>query len=159
MAPPTLSSFAALCRLVEQSPAGTLYVRYSEGPEADRAERSRDYESGLPLPGLSANSLTPEPWWTRPPEDWVARRLASYAHLGPSEGRRAWVLAGRVAGRGPDNEPLLTDVEPVALLTDGVVAEACTRYRAVLDAGNDSRRELGEQEPGEGDSRPAPDPA
>ncbi len=59
-----------------------LYVRYSEDPRRDVGGGiSIDGESGLPLPGLSASPLTPEPWWTRPVEQWAARQLMKYRHL------------------------------------------------------------------------------
>jgi hypothetical protein len=38
---------------------GQVFARYSAGPEADRACRSMDYESGVELPGLSVAVLTP----------------------------------------------------------------------------------------------------
>ena len=52
-----------------------LFVRHSKGAQADRQRCSIDYESGLTLPGLSANPLDPEPWWTRDRKDWLARQL------------------------------------------------------------------------------------
>lgn len=58
-----------------------LYVRYSEGYEHDRETGSVDTESGPELPGRSVNPLRPEPWWTRPPRDWLARQLCQYEHL------------------------------------------------------------------------------
>lgn len=114
---------------------GPLYVRYSAGPQADAEGSSVDGESGTPLPGLSANRLQPEPWWTRPAREWVARQLAQYAHLGARDGRVAWVLSGREVGRGPDSEPLLADVTPVALLQDELLAEALSVYREAFQPG------------------------
>ncbi|WP_227747972.1 DUF6098 family protein [Oerskovia douganii] len=84
------------------------------------------------MPGIPANPLDPEPWWARPPEQWVARQLQRYAHLA-EEKHYAWVLTGVVVGRGPDCEPLLGDVRPVARLTDQVVHDATRLYQAVLD--------------------------
>ena len=113
-----------------------LYVRFSKGPEADSSQTSLDHESGCELPGLSVNPLKPEPWFDRPTVHWVARQLMQYAHLGES-GRYAWVLAGREVGRGPDCEPLLSDVDPVARVPDEVVEEAQQLYDEVFDAGQD----------------------
>jgi len=113
-----------------------LYVRFSEGPEADAAEVSVDHESGCRLPGLSVNPLGAESWWDRPADHWVARQLRQYAHLAV-QGRYAWVLTGEVVGRGPDCEPLLVDVKPVARLADQVIDEAAQLYRRVFDAGQD----------------------
>jgi hypothetical protein len=57
---------------------------------------------------------------------WAARRLYDYRHLQEQrgEGVRPWVLRGREVGRGPDNEPIVDDVEPVAWVADDVVLEA-----------------------------------
>jgi hypothetical protein len=134
---PTVTSLDELCRVVE---GRQLYVRVSRGPLHDRARTSTDYESGLDLPGLSVNPLTPESWWTRPLEDWLARQVCDYVHLleDSADERRMWVLAGRIVARGPDNEPLLADVEPVAELSDACVREAQARYRECFEAGNDS---------------------
>lgn len=115
-----------------------LHVRYSKGPEADAARpASVDYESGLPLPGLSVNPLDPEPWWTRPLRDWLARQLIQYAHIrdGASDDRVAWVLTGDVVGRGPDNEPLVRVREPVAILDDRIIDEAKRVYARRFDVG------------------------
>jgi hypothetical protein len=119
---------------------GTVYLRYSEGPEEDLRHRSsRDYESGVDLPGLSVTVISPEPWWPRPVEDWVARRLCTYAELGASEGRFPWLLTGRVVGNGPDHEPLVDQVRPIARISERAVREAEGVYRARFNAGRDSR--------------------
>jgi hypothetical protein len=113
-----------------------LYVRFSDGPDADAHEASVDYETGLHLPGLSANRLNPPDWWTRPLVDWLARQVCQYAHLAErSESHRGWVLTGRQTGRGPDDEPLLADVEPLAWLTDRLLSEAEARYHEHFDPG------------------------
>ena len=126
----SLEELGALAR--DQAP---LYVRFSAGPEADAAERSVDHESGCELPGLSVIPLNPEPWFDRPSVHWVARQLVQYAHLN-EPGRFAWLLTGREAGRGPDCEPLVADVEPVARVPESVVQEAHRLYEEVFDAGN-----------------------
>ncbi|WP_318842789.1 DUF6098 family protein [Myceligenerans pegani] len=131
---PLLGSVGELAELVETLPA--VYVRFSAGPEADRTIVSRDHESGCVLPGLSVNPMTPEPWWTRPVEHWAARQLCQYAHLMVG-GRLPWLLSGRVAGRGPDCEPLLVDVVPVAAIRPAVVEEAGAIYRRVFRPGAD----------------------
>ena len=128
-----VGSLAELAELAQSR--APLYVRISAGPEADANETSVDYESGCELPGLSVNPLNPEPWFHRPGTHWVARQLVQYAHLDEPD-RFAWVLAGREAGRGPDCEPLLTDVRPVARVPDDVVREAHRLYEEVFDTGN-----------------------
>lgn len=123
---PVLRSLRELGRLVERVPH--LFVRWSHGPEADqKAARSTDDLTGVPMPGLSANPLDLEDWWDgRSIELWVARRLHDYSHLPreKGEGVRPWVLRGRVAARGPDNEPLVRDVEPVGWIDEAVITEA-----------------------------------
>lgn len=123
---PVLRTLSELASLVERIPR--LFVRWSKGPEADRdIAESRDGLTGVRLPGLSANPLDVESWWRgRPVELWVARRLYDYSHL-PRErgpGVRPWILRGRVKGRGPDNEPLVRDVQPIGWIDDRVIKEA-----------------------------------
>ncbi|MFF9405129.1 DUF6098 family protein [Streptomyces anandii] len=105
-----------------------LYVRWSRGPRTDLgATSSTDELTGVRLPGLSANPLDVEEWWEgRSVELWVARRLYDYAHLPHDQGPgvRPWVLKGRETGRGPDNEPLVVDVEPLCWIGPHVIAEA-----------------------------------
>lgn len=105
-----------------------LYVRWSLGPETDlRGTASRDELTGVLLPGLSANSLDVESWWQdRPVRIWVARRLYDYCHLPRHRGNgvRPWLLHGRESGRGPDNEPLVDHVEPLAWIAAAVIEEA-----------------------------------
>ncbi len=123
-----------LCNLVRD--AGAVYLRYSSGFETDRGGTSRDGESGLDLPGLSVNPLTPERWWTRPLADWLARQICQYRHLAAEEERFAWVLEGECVGRGPDCEPLLADVVPLGRLHDDLLQEAGRVYDERFDAGN-----------------------
>ncbi|WAL63155.1 DUF6098 family protein [Amycolatopsis cynarae] len=128
----TVYTLAELAELL--STEKTLYVRYSSGPEADAQRQSTDHESGLPLPGIPANSLNPPRWWTLPAEDWLARRVCQYLRE-LREGARPWALTGREVDFGPDNEPLLDDVHPVAWLAPALLHEARERYQGNLDAG------------------------
>lgn len=131
---PTVTGLAELARLVRDH--DRLYLRYSHGPDRDSSAVSKDYESGLELPGLSVTVLTPEKWWTRPLEDWLARQVRQYASLVEEDPERCgWVLQGRTAGHGPDHEPLLDQVRPVAYLSETVMEEALERYRRRFDAG------------------------
>lgn len=131
MALPTLSTLDDLVGLLEAH-GGDLYVRWSQGPQTDLDgdnPTSRDALTGIELPGVSANSLRVEPWWgDRPLRLWVARRLYDYRHLrdlrGP--GVRAWILRGTECSRGPDNEPLVRDIVPVAWVDDAALRE-CER--------------------------------
>jgi hypothetical protein len=131
---PTLDDLRAVTDLVERTPGcEPLYVRWSLGPAVDLvkddwgAGSSRDSLTGVALPGLSANPLAVESWWTdRPLRLWIARRLYDYRHLrdlrGP--GVRPWVLVGEQCGRGPDNEPLVRCHRPVAWIGDHARREA-----------------------------------
>jgi hypothetical protein len=134
---PTIQTLDELADVVERHP--DVCIRYSKGPEHDRGEPSVDYESGLSLPGLSANPLRPEPWWKRDTRDWLARQICHYAKLGSEPGRHAWLIEGDVAACGPDREPLLQSWRAVAWLSEEVVDEARQRYREHFDAGQDSR--------------------
>lgn len=128
----TFDNLIALERLVNEQ--GQVFLRYSRGYEADAGSGSRDTESGLTLPGLSVNPLTPEPWWTRPLTDWLARQICQYKHLDEKEDRHAWVLTGRCVGRGPDCEPLLTEVRPLGVLSSKLLAEAERVYEERFNA-------------------------
>lgn len=133
----TIATLDDLVALVDDRPA--LFVRFSHGPDADRGSPSLDYEADVELPGLSVTPLNPEPWWTRSTLDWVARRVCQYAELAEKDPtRRPWILTGHVAGQGPDHEPLLTDVEPIAWLSTDAIAEALDHYRRAFDKGRDS---------------------
>ncbi|MFJ3863477.1 DUF6098 family protein [Streptomyces nigra] len=124
-----MTTFATLDELADLVAARRgLYVRWSLGPATDMAAMSsRDELTGLALPGLSANPLDVEEWWDgRPLRVWVARRLYDYSHLPRIKDSRTrpWVLTAREAARGPDNEPLVTDVRPLGWIEDRVISEA-----------------------------------
>jgi hypothetical protein len=133
---PHLRSLADVAQLVEA--VSPLYVRFSAGPVADAATVSRDHESGCLLPGLSVNPLTPEPWWDRQIEHWLARQLCQYAHLMAPD-RYPWALTGEIAGRGPDCEPLLVGTTAVASIDRSVVDEAAQLYAEVFRPGATGR--------------------
>jgi hypothetical protein len=135
--PPPLDDLDQLVRFV-QDHDGVL-LRYSKGPRVDAdSGPSRDYEAAVDLPGLSATTVEPEPWWPRPDEDWVARRVCKYAELGEQEGRYAWLLTGDLVGHGPDHEPLVVNVRPLARITAKALDQAKALYRQRFDVGRDS---------------------
>ncbi|MGW7100102.1 DUF6098 family protein [Streptomyces sp. NPDC054838] len=123
---PAIGSLDELADLIDRRPG--LYVRWSMGPEVDLpAPVSRDELTGIPLPGLSANPLDVETWWgERPLRVWAARRLYDYAHLPRVKDPRVrpWLLQGTENGRGPDNEPLVTDVRPIGWVDPAVIEES-----------------------------------
>jgi ADP-heptose:LPS heptosyltransferase len=132
-----VTTFADLAELVASHPG--LYVRWSTGPDRDGDERSTDYATGLKLPGLAVNPLTPPTWWTLPLDVWVARQVRAYAHLSDDQPDHfAWVLAGRIAERGPDNEPLVVDVQQIARVRASVLREAADREPRSPRDGDDS---------------------
>jgi hypothetical protein len=129
-----IRSVGELAAMVEARPG--LHLRYADDPEE---AASVDYESGLTLPGVSVNPLSPEPWWSRSLEDWLARQICNYVHIQERDPRReAWVLAGTVTARGPDNEPLLSEPRVVARLDRATVEEARHRYDTAFAAGRTS---------------------
>jgi uncharacterized protein DUF6098 len=126
---PTIGGLDELAELVEHSSQSRdLYVRWSRGPAGEpRARSSRDSLTGVPLPGLSVNSLAVEQWWgDRPVRLWVARRLYDYQYLKEvrGEGTRPWVLVGDVCGRGPDNELLVRCRRPMGWISGTAMRES-----------------------------------
>ncbi|WP_350278748.1 DUF6098 family protein [Kribbella sp. HUAS MG21] len=134
---PELRDLDELVRFVREH--SDILLRYSKGPKADAEHGpSRDYEAGVELPGLSATWVEPESWWPRAVEDWVARRVCKYAELGEAEGRYPWLLTGEVAGYGPDHEPLLVRVRPLAKISAEALEQAKDHYVRTFDVGKDS---------------------
>ncbi len=132
---PTIDSLPEVVELAEGNPA--LYVRWSEGPEADLQQHtSFDDLTQTELAGLSANSLAVEDWWDGPADLWMARRIYDYLHIRRRRPAnvRPWVLEGEEVGRGPDNEPLVRCRRPVAWIGESVVDES---VRMIEAAGND----------------------
>ncbi|RKN45619.1 DUF6098 family protein [Streptomyces hoynatensis] len=105
-----------------------LFVRWSKGPRFDLhgPAGSADELTGAPMPGLSVSPLHIEHWWPGSVRLWVARRLWDYSHLQHEKapGVAPWLLHAREIARGPDNEPLVDRVEPLAWIADEVIAEA-----------------------------------
>jgi hypothetical protein len=133
---PRLGHLAEVARRVERTHA-PLFVRVSGGPGVDRCTVSRDRASGCVLPGVSVDALDPEPWWDRPVEQWVARQVCRRTAPAAGDGHRSWLFTGEVSGRGPDCEPLLVAVHPVAVLDGAVLAEARALCDRVFEAGRD----------------------
>jgi hypothetical protein len=127
---PTVTSIEELAGLIDGRQ--DVYLRWSREPAHDIASASRDELTGVELPGLSVSALAVEPWWAgRDLGLWVARRLYDYEHLQRRRrGARPWLLSGRECGRGPDNEPLVDQPQPVAWVSQSVVDEA----RRLIDA-------------------------
>jgi Family of unknown function (DUF6098) len=80
-----------------------------------------------------------EPWWPGPAIDGVARRVCKYADLAAKDDdRKPWLLHGQVAGHGPDHEPLITDIEPLAWIGPQAVAQGLETYQQRFDIGRSS---------------------
>jgi hypothetical protein len=91
------------------------------------------------MPGWSVTTIEPEPWWTRPAVDWVARRICKYLDHGDAAAEwRPWLLTGRVVGCGPDHEPIVVDMTLIAWLSEDVVKQARTLYNERFEVGKDS---------------------
>jgi hypothetical protein len=150
---PDVHDLSELAELIGREPR--LYVRWSQGPQADLADpASRDELTGVPLPGLSASPLAVEEWWgDRPLRLWAARRIYDYSHLRADKGPdvRPWLLVGREAGRGPDNEPLVCDARPVAWVDEKVIEQATDEITREDSAWGSLRR----RDPGTGSGGPA----
>lgn len=136
---PTVDDLAGVVDLVRRH-GRDLYLRYSGGPRKDvESGPSSDYEAGVELPGLSVTDIAPEDWWPRPVEDWVARRICKYLELGEADERYPWLLTGRLTGHGPDHEPVVDHVLPVARIGQAALDEAKRLYTERFDVGEDSR--------------------
>ena len=126
----TIDDLDELAELVAREPA--VFVRYSRGPD-------RDYQAALDMPGLSVTPVTPEPWWTRPSVEWIARRVCKYLDLAEiAPDRRPSVLTGEVVGNGPNHEQLVADVRPIAWLGEGVLVQARRCYEKRFAVGRAS---------------------
>ncbi len=123
---PVITSLSELAALLGRRRG--LFIRWARNWDNDEDQGcSRDALTGAPLPGLSANPLDVESWWAdRPIELWAARRLYDYSHIRRKRGPdiKAWVLAGREVGRGPDNEPLIECADVIGIVGDAVLKEA-----------------------------------
>lgn len=107
-----------------------IFLRYSSGPAADMSDcRSRDRESGIDMPGVVVTPLSPEPWWPRSVEEWVARRLHRSCGWDEEPGRFPWLLTGTVVGHSLDLEPLVAQIRPLARIDRSVLDEAAHLYR------------------------------
>jgi hypothetical protein len=116
-----------------------VFIRYSADPWQDISSTSYDYEADVELPGVSVTVIRPEPWWTRPAIDWVARRVCKYLDLAQKErSRRPWLLTGRVVGSGPDHEPLVSEIEPIAWISETALKQAKELYHTRFKVGRDS---------------------
>lgn len=120
----TLSAVVEAC-----SSHDDIYLRFSYAPDDRDATGRRERESGYLLPGVPAWPLCPEAWWGAGSRTWIARQLTRRAHL-VSGGVEPWLVSGEVRGRGPDCEPLIAGLTPLALVSHKVLVEADESYAA-----------------------------
>ncbi len=118
---PALDTFEAVVAPVADA-AQPTYVRFA--PEATLG-RGRTQRQPPIRPRPSGCRCRPHPrppsWWTgRPLEEGVRRRYRRSAHRRHDDTARVcWLVSGREAGRGPDNEPLLAPTwKPLATIAD-----------------------------------------
>lgn len=57
---------------------------------------------------------------------------------GNEPGRRPWILTGDIVGNGPDHEPLVAEVEPIAWIGPTALKQARQRYHDRFDVGRAS---------------------
>jgi hypothetical protein len=105
-----------------------LFVRYSSVIESGDA-KSYNHQTGQVEAGLSVNNATVE--FAPNSEIWIAKQLVEYRYLtmGQPESK-CWILTGDIVGRGSDNEPLVQNVQPVAIIGESVLDEA----RALIES-------------------------
>ncbi|WP_152190664.1 DUF6098 family protein [Georgenia satyanarayanai] len=120
----TLSDVVRAC-----SAHDDVYLRFSYSPDDSDTSNRRERESGNLLPGVPAWPMCPEPWWGAGSRTWIARQLTRHSHLVHS-GIEPWLIAGQVRGRGPDCEPLIAHLRPLALVSHKVLVEADESYAA-----------------------------
>lgn len=115
-----IKSYAEYYKEVVKASPG-LYVRYSS--KFDGNSKSYNHQTGQPEVGLSVNAATVE--FAPASEVWIAHQLIEYRYL--TIGRpsaKCWLLTGDEVGRGSDNEPLVANVHPVAIISNKVLDEA-----------------------------------
>lgn len=114
----TINTFAEITELSEQ---GNLYVRWSRGPEADKAQgRSRDYTSGNWHSGLSCQRISPDN-----SRNLTAMMLVEYQFLRRKDADiYGWIFFAIENGRDSDNAPTVdaNSIVPVARLSDDLIA-------------------------------------
>jgi len=120
----TLGEVVSLC-----GTRANVYVRFSYTPDDRDAEARRERESGNLLPGVPAWPMRPEPWWAAGARVWIARQLSRHAHRAHA-GAEPWLVAGEERGRGPDCEPLVARLTPLARIDQSVLTEAEEAYAA-----------------------------
>lgn len=112
-----------------QHAAGIMvYIRYSNGPAADRAMgRSLNHVTGRREAGLSVGNLivTDAEWMMDEDQaDYWRRHIASMVRSYSFLPGKPYILTGDVVGFGSDGEPLLANWRQVARMSPTVLAEA-----------------------------------
>lgn len=120
----TLREVVGMC-----STRDDVYLRFSYTPDDSDSSARRERESGYLLPGVPAWPLCPEPWWGAGSRTWIARQLTRHSHLAHSA-IEPWLVTGQLRGRGPDCEPLIAHVTPLARVGHKALLEADESYAA-----------------------------
>lgn len=114
----TINTFDEYKNLVKSQ---SLYVRYSAKIESGNV-CSRNHQTGNFESGLSVNNTTVD--FAANSDLWIAKQLVEYSYLKIGQKAICWLLTGDYVGRGADNEPLVSNVAAVAVVSDSVLAEA-----------------------------------
>lgn len=84
-------------------------------------------EAGLSALALNGENQDKREWYEAYPRRWAAMQVRSYRFLRIKDADiRAWICIADVAGVGGDGEPCITNVKPLAYLSESLVEEAFT---------------------------------
>ena len=137
---PQLATLADAARLVQQNAIGgnTLYVRCCDPDDDRQLGRSRNHHTGEFEYGLSALLLTPDVLLRGEPRtiEHLIVHIAERVKTDYRVAGRSWVVSGSVVGTGSDGEPLLKEVEYLAVISFQAVEDAgeVTRAKRLCDA-------------------------
>jgi hypothetical protein len=94
---------------------GSVFVRWSEGPDQDAVGGwvSTNYQTKTKEAGLSVNDFPEEP------SDYtILKRISEYWYFGHPI---CYLCAGEIVGKGGAGEPCLSNVEPIAFISEELI--------------------------------------
>lgn len=125
-----------LAEIMQMAATQALYIRWTSDINGDiRRGHSRNHQTGALESGLSVNPLRND---VLSGASFVAGQILEYQYLSIGTGARAYLLTGDVAGRGSDNEPVISSAQVIGEISDAVLAEvaavvADAQRAAILD--------------------------